>query len=95
MCRYSYRSGACANRHVDSLECVGEENCTHSQMNTLMLKGSTGPSSECGLDKWLGLYCERHGRFFCPGSEGCETTELYMRRFSEHQMAFAPRPEDE
>lgn len=95
MCRYSYRSGACANRHVDSLECVGEENCMHSEVNTLMRIGSSRPSTDCGLDKWLGLYCEKHGRFFCPGKEGCGTTDMYMKRIAEHQMSLGRRPQEE
>lgn len=89
MCRFSYSSGACANRHVESLKCVGEDNCQHAQTNMLMKKGSTGPSGECGFDKWLGLYCERHGKFFCPGKEGCATPETYLRHFEAHQESMA------
>ena len=95
MCRYSYRSGACANRHVESLECLGEENCQHSQVNILFKKGSTGHSQDCGLDKWLGLYCEKHGRIFCSGKDGCETPELYMRHLTSHQESLSRRPQEE
>jgi hypothetical protein len=89
MCRYSYRSGACANKHVESLECIGEERCEHAQAN-VMVKRSAGPE-ECGLDKWLGLYCEKYGRFFCAGKEGCGTHDVYMRHFTLHQESLARR----
>jgi len=93
MCRYSYRSGACANRHVESLECLGEENCRHSEANVLTKRGYSGSAAECGLDKWMGLYCERHARFYCPGKDGCHTPELYMRHLTAHQESLARRPE--
>ena len=35
MCKYSYLSGACANRRVESLHCVGEDECEYSGMNIL------------------------------------------------------------
>jgi len=95
MCRYSYRSGACANRLVESLECVGEEECQHAQTNILIKKGRTGDPSDCGLDRWLGLYCEKHGKFFCPGKEACETPGLYADRFEERQDMPARRPREE
>lgn len=85
MCRYSYRGGECANRHIESLECIGEDNCQHAQANVLTKRGQTGLSGECGLERWLGLYCERHGRFFCPGKDGCASPEMYMKRFEEHR----------
>jgi hypothetical protein len=77
---------------VESLECVGEENCKHSGLNVLMRKGSTVSSGECGLDKWLGLYCEKHGRFFCSGKDGCQTPELYMKHFTANQESLARGP---
>lgn len=95
MCRYSYRSGACANQHVESLECIGEDRCEHSQVNVLMRKGSTCAPGECGLDKWLGLYCEKYGRFYCAGKERCDTHEVYMRHFTQHQESLARRFEEE
>lgn len=95
MCRYSYRSGACANRHVESLECLGEENCKHSEMNVLFKKGSAAHAEECGLDKWMGLYCERYARFYCPGKNGCDTPELYMRHFTAHLGSLTRRREED
>lgn len=95
MCRYSYRSGACANRLVDSLECIGEDNCQHSGTNVLTRKGIHAASGDCGFDRWLGLYCEKHGRFFCPGKEGCGTPEAYMRSLEVHRDSLGPRPGEE
>ncbi|MGD9963504.1 MAG: hypothetical protein AB7S97_06380 [Thermoplasmata archaeon] len=94
MCRYSYSSGACANRHVESLKCVGEESCKHAQTNMLMKKGSTSPSSECGLDRWLDLYCEEHGRFFCPGKESGAALDPRMGRFDTVPESLAKRPRE-
>ncbi len=94
MCRYSYRSGACANRHVESLECIGEEKCEHSQMNVMTRKSPVGPAGECGSDKWLGLYCERYGRFYCAGRDRCETPELYMKHFTMHQESLIRRNQE-
>ena len=84
MCRYSYLSGACANRHVDSLQCVGKDKCEFSGMNILM-KTSSKAHEECGAEKWLGLYCERYKRFFCPGREQCVTPESYRKHLAIHQ----------
>ena len=70
MCRYSYLSGACANKHVESLVCDGEEDCEHSEMNVLTKSRPTG-TGECGPERWLGLYCEKHRKFYCPGKEEC------------------------
>lgn len=95
MCRYSYRSGACANKHVESVECIGEDRCEHSQVNLMVKKVSTGAAGECGLDRWLGLYCERYGRFYCAGKERCGTHEVYMRHFTQHQESLARRLSEE
>jgi hypothetical protein len=70
MCRYSYLSGACANKHVESLVCEGEEDCEYSEMNILTRRRSAG-TGDCGPEKWLGLYCERHRKFYCPGRNEC------------------------
>jgi len=72
MCRYSYLSGACANKHIESLDCVGENECEFSEVNVLTKKKEL-PSLESGADKWLGLYCEKHKRFLCPGKDNCQT----------------------
>lgn len=79
-CRYSYLSGACANRHIDSLQCVGEEKCEFSALNVLVLKKPAQNSDGCGHEKWLGLYCEKHRRFFCPGKEQCSTPSTSMQQ---------------
>ena len=84
MCRYSYLSGACANKHVDSLECIGLDKCEFSGMNILMNMLPT-PASECGHEQWLGLYCEKYKRFFCPGREHCVTPESYQKNLIIHQ----------
>lgn len=94
MCRYSYRSGACANRHVDSLECIGEEKCQHSDLNVLTKAGASRDSRDCGHERWLGLYCEKYGRFYCPGTERCATPEQYMRHFEAHQESLLRRQEE-
>ncbi len=79
-CRYSYLSGACANRHVDSLQCVGEEKCEFSGLNVLVLKKPVPNVEGCGHEKWLGLYCEKHRRFSCPGKEHCSAPESPVRQ---------------
>jgi len=94
VCRYSYLSGACANKNVDSLECIGEGNCDHSEMNILTKRASPLSSEVCGADRWLGLYCERYKRFFCPGKDKCGSHEVYMRHFMEH-LDRAPKHPDE
>lgn len=85
MCKYSYVSGACANKHVDSLECIGLEKCEFSGMNILMAKKRSLHESECGHEQWLGLYCEKYKRFFCPGREHCVTPESYRKQLIVHQ----------
>jgi hypothetical protein len=69
MCNYSYLSGACANRRVDSLLCVGEEECEFSGMNILgpPVRGR-GEEGHEG-DRWLDLYCEAHATFLCRKSD--------------------------
>ncbi len=85
MCRYSYLSGACANKHVDSLECVGVDKCEYSSMNVLTkTTGGKGPS-DCRHESWLGLYCEKYGRFFCAGLGNWSTSESYHHNLSVHQ----------
>lgn len=79
-CRYSYISGACANRHVDSFQCVGEEKCEFSGLNVLVLKKPVQNVEGCGHEKWLGLYCEKHRRFSCPGKEQCASPDLPIRQ---------------
>jgi len=86
MCRYSYLSGACANRHVDSLECIGQDKCEHSSLNVLTKVTAQRGISECGHENWLGLYCEKYGRFFCAGKGNCATPELYHRHLSDHKQ---------
>jgi len=83
-CRYSYLSGACANRHIDSLECMGQEKCEFSGMNILMKQRHSRTAEDCGLEKWLGLYCEKYKRFFCPGREQCVTPESYKKHLILH-----------
>ena len=83
-CRYSYLSGACANRHVDSLGCIGQEKCEFSGMNILMKQRHSRTAEDCGLEKWLGLYCEKYKRFFCPGREQCVPPESYKKHLMLH-----------
>ena len=85
MCRYSYLSGACANKHVDSLECIGQDKCEFSGMNILMKERLSKDGDDCGHEKWLGLYCEKYRRFFCPGRESCVTPESYRKQLVIHQ----------
>ncbi|MEM0344276.1 MAG: hypothetical protein QXJ32_02975 [Thermoplasmata archaeon] len=83
-CRYSYLSGACANKDVDSLECIGSDKCEFSGMNILMKQRHSRGVPDCGLEKWLGLYCEKYRRFFCPGREHCVTPESYQKQLTIH-----------
>jgi hypothetical protein len=83
-CRYSYLSGACANKLVDSLECIGHDKCEFSGMNILMKERHSRTAEDCGLEKWLGLYCEKYNRFFCPGREHCVTPESYQKSLNIH-----------
>lgn len=70
-CKYSYLSGACANRHVDSLQCVGEDKCEYVGLNVMTAKRTELRTEGSKHTNWLGLYCEKHGRFHCPGGEDC------------------------
>lgn len=70
-CKYSYLSGACANRHVDSLQCIGEDECEFAGLNVMTAKKAGSATEATALTNWLGLYCEKHGRFHSPGSEDC------------------------
>lgn len=95
MCKYSYLSGACANKHVESLECLGEDKCEFSGMNIMTKQMHSRSVEDCGLEKWLGLYCEKYKRFFCPGKEHCTTPESYQKHFNVHierMMKQARRP---
>jgi hypothetical protein len=83
-CKYSYLSGACANKQIDSLECIGHDKCEFSGMNILMTQRHSKTAEECGLEKWLGLYCEKYNRFFCPGREHCVTPESYQKNLNIH-----------
>ncbi|HEX9906846.1 MAG TPA: hypothetical protein VGB78_00035 [Thermoplasmata archaeon] len=85
MCRYSYLSGACANKHVESLSCIGKDKCEFSGMNILMRQRHSSSAEDCGLEKWLGLYCEKYRRFFCPGRENCVTPESYRKHLQIRQ----------
>jgi hypothetical protein len=72
MCKYSYLSGACANRRVDSLHCVGEDECEFSGMNILGSRAANGGAVDSGASRWLYLYCETHGRYLCGKENDCE-----------------------
>jgi hypothetical protein len=85
MCRYSYLSGACANKHVDSLECVGVDKCEFHTLNVLT-KARPGKAADCQHGSWLGLYCEKYGKFFCAGEENCSTPESYHEHLSNYQQ---------
>ncbi len=96
MCRYSYLSGACANKHVDSLQCIGQDKCEFSGMNVMVLRKPQANAAECGHEKWLGLYCEKYRRFFCPGREHCVTPESYNKHLVIHQeRLLRMKPEEE
>ncbi len=71
MCKYSYLSGACANRRVESLHCVGEEECEFSGMNILGAVGAKRTTYDGVAGKWLGLYCRTHGRYLCSDGDDC------------------------
>ena len=71
MCRYSYSSGACANRHIDSVNCIGEDACKFSDSGNDSPIPGHDSHYDVGSDKWLSLYCEAHGRFLCEGGEDC------------------------
>jgi hypothetical protein len=79
MCKYSYLSGACANRRVDSLHCVGEDGCEYSGMNILGSHTKRG-HSDTGASRWLGLFCETHGRFLCDVGEDCAAPRVPRAR---------------
>ena len=63
MCKYSYISGACANRRVDSLHCIGEDKCDYSDMNILC----PSDTKDSAAERWKDLYCDTHRRFLCDG----------------------------
>jgi len=69
-CKYSHLSGACANKHVNSLQCVGEDKCQFSGLNVITSKRSEPGADPRGLHaRWLGLYCEEHRKFHCDCGE--------------------------
>lgn len=76
MCKYSYVSGACANRRVESLHCIGEEKCDYSDMNLLCPSGSESGAAK----KWKALYCDSHRRFLCDGGEPCDDPPVVRAR---------------
>lgn len=87
MCKYSYLSGACANRHVESLQCLGEDECEFSDMNILGPLVSRDGSREGGANRWLTLYCETHGKYLCGRGDDCRAPSarppkppVYMQR---------------
>jgi len=84
-CRYGYLDGSCANRRVESLECVGADKCEFSGLNVLTKKGDENCPVGCNPHAWLGLYCEKYGRFFCPGKEHCASPESYLQKLALHQ----------
>lgn len=85
MCRYSYLSGACANKHVDSLDCIGVDKCEFSSLNVMTKAAPQRSIADCRHVNWLGLYCEKYGRFFCAGKDNCLTSESYHKHLSIHQ----------
>ena len=71
MCRYSYISGACANKHVESTECIGEDACRFSNTSYESLASRNDSQYDIETDRWLSLFCETHGRFLCDDGEDC------------------------
>lgn len=71
MCKYSYLSGACANRRVNSLQCVGENECDFSGMNILGIPHGRDDAGDSEANRWLELYCETHGTFLCRKGVDC------------------------
>ena len=84
MCKYSYLSGACANRRVNSLQCVGEDECEFSNMNILGLHSGKDDADSNGASRWLGLYCETHGTFLCKEGADCATPPARAERPATH-----------
>jgi len=70
MCRFSYVSGACANRRVDSIHCIGENECEFSGMNLLGASHNINDHDPLA-EEWHQLYCETHGRFLCKRKGDC------------------------
>ncbi|UCE91421.1 MAG: hypothetical protein JSV90_08455 [Methanobacteriota archaeon] len=71
MCRYSYVSGACANRHIDSTECIGEGVCRFSGTGCGPAAAAGDPQYDSEKDRWLTLFCGTHGRFLCEDGDDC------------------------
>ncbi|MDH3365805.1 MAG: hypothetical protein OEM29_07395 [Thermoplasmata archaeon] len=71
MCRYSYVSGACANRRVDSIHCIGESECEFSGMNLLGPSRDLDDGHDSLAEEWHQLFCETHGRFLCTRKKDC------------------------
>ncbi|MBN1678571.1 MAG: hypothetical protein JW880_08540, partial [Candidatus Thermoplasmatota archaeon] len=86
-----YLSGACANKHVDSLQCIGEEKCEFSGLNVMTAKGTqhiADPREPHA--KWLGLYCEEHRKFHCD----CRNRPSVLGGRALSQPATRPRPRE-
>lgn len=71
MCRFSYVSGACANRWVESIHCIGEEDCEYSSMNILGASIRRNAEGYTLAQEWHQLFCEEHGRFLCDTGDEC------------------------
>ena len=71
MCRYSYISGACANRRIESLQCVGEEDCEFSDMNILLPPSDAKEGGDSLAQEWHRLYCDAHNRYLCDLRDDC------------------------
>ena len=84
MCNYSYLSGACANRRVNSLQCVGEDECEFSDMNILGHPLGKDDADNSGASKWLGLYCETHRTFLCNKGADCAEPPTKPERPATH-----------
>ena len=84
MCKYSYLSGACANRRVKSLQCVGEDECDFSAMNIMGPPSGQNDADNSGASRWLGLYCETHGTFLCRKGADCAATPARSARPATH-----------
>lgn len=64
-------------------------------MNILVLRKPGTHAESCGHEQWLGLYCEKYKRFFCPGREHCVTPESYEKQLIIHKERLLNMREDE
>lgn len=92
MCRYLYGDGKCAHPKNIAVKCIGEKNCQYREENLeddFMFEqesddGCQGEEDNMCPNTKCGVYCQKFGRFYCPGEENCKTEDDYFEQLNMH-----------